>query len=128
MRSRLIFATAAALGICTVGFEIVSTGADKKPTPAAKPGDDAKPRGRLPANFGKLDLTSEQRTRIYEIQGQYDQQIDALVAQLEEARDRRDTEVEAVLTADQKDQLTKLRAESRQKKADRKSKTATKAG
>ncbi len=73
--------------------------------PAAKAPADAHSRGRVPPHFAKLDLTSDQKTRIYAIQDQYDDRIDALLAEIEELRVQRDSEVESVLSAGQRSDL-----------------------
>lgn len=73
--------------------------------PAAKAPADANGRGRVPPHFAKLDLTSDQKARIYVIQDQYDDRIDALLAEIEELRVQRDSEVESVLSAGQRSDL-----------------------
>lgn len=80
---------------------------------AAKPADKADPKtdtkkGRLPANYGKLGLTEPQKTKIYGIQASYDEQLDALEKQLEALKSKRDQEVEAVLSEDQRKILKNL--------------------
>ena len=69
--------------------------------------DDAK-KGRLPANYGKLNLTEVQKTKIYGLQAQYDDQLDALEKQFAALKAKRDQEIEAVLNGDQKKVLNSL--------------------
>lgn len=77
---------------------------------AAKAANKAKTkaRGRLPNNWGKLGITTTQREKIYDIQARYNEQIDALEAQLAELKMKRDQEAEAVLTPEQRKQLQQL--------------------
>lgn len=77
---------------------------------------DAKAKGRVPANYGKLGLTEVQRTKIYGVQAQYDDQLDALEKQLATLKAKRDQEVEAVLTDDQRKMLKALVDAAKEKK------------
>jgi Spy/CpxP family protein refolding chaperone len=103
---------------------------DKKPD-AAKAGDkkaEAKKSGnRLPANFGKLDLSDDQKTKIYAVQDTYDTQIDELTAKLKSLKEKQDTEIEAVLKPEQAKQLADLRAAAKKKNEDKKAADKTKA-
>ncbi len=96
-------ALAIAAGAASTPFALVANDA-----PAVKAGVDAKSRGRVPAHFAKLDLTSDQKTRIYAIQDQYDGRIDELLAEIEELRVQRDSEIESVLSAGQRGELKKF--------------------
>lgn len=92
-----------------------------KPTtskPAAA--EEEKASGRLPNNYGKLGLSDKQKKSIYETQGKYATEISVLVRKVEELRNKRDAEVEAVLTAEQKTKLKELLAESAKKSATKK--------
>lgn len=76
-------------------------------------------RGRLPAYYGDI-VTEAQRLQIYAVQEKYAKQIAALKDQLEALENKRDAEIESVLTADQKTKLKKVQgdaATSRKKKA-----------
>lgn len=90
-----------------------------KDAPAAKVPAEAKARGRVPPHFAKLDLTSDQKTRIYAIQDQYEDRIDDLLAQIEELRVQRDSEVESVLSAGQRTELKKYLEEAKVERAQR---------
>lgn len=81
---------------------------------AAKSGD------RLPANYAKIGISEEQRKKIYEIQGKYDDQIAALQKQLADLRAKEKAEVEAVLTPEQKKTLQSVSEESQKKAAEKK--------
>lgn len=79
----------------------------KKKRPAAQ--------GRLP-NFYRTVVNGAQRKEIYSIQAKYAAQIKELRKQLAVLITQRDTEVEAVLTPEQKDQVAKLAAEAKAKR------------
>ena len=78
-----------------------------KDEPAAKAGEDSATR-RVPPHFAKLDLTGDQKNRIYTIQGQYEGKIDDLLEEVELLRRQRDSEIESVLSAGQRSELKKL--------------------
>lgn len=82
--------------------------------------EEEKSTGRLPNNFGKLGLSDKQKKSIYDKQSKYATDINALIRQVEELRAKRDEEVEAVLTAEQKVKLKELLAESAKKSAAKK--------
>ena len=84
--------------------------------PGAESDESSRPRGRLPNHFGKLGISDEQRTRIYAIQADYDDRVDALLAQIEELVADRDNDIDAVLTDGQRARLRELRAEARNKR------------
>jgi hypothetical protein len=80
-------------------------------------------KGQLPPYFAKAGISDVQREKVYSIQGKYKPQIDKLEEELKALRAQEMTEVEGVLTAEQKTRLAELRAEA-QKKRDEKKKTA----
>ena len=96
----------------------------KEASAKAAPGKAApgKAKGRLPPQYGKLNLTDAQRDQIYAIQGRFKEQIEQLEKQLKEAQAKEDTEIEGVLTAEQKTQLDALLEAAQQKKAAAKAK------
>ena len=89
------------------------TGQEKKSDKPKVAKKEAK--GRLPA-FYKNVVTEEQRSKIYEIQQKYAAQIDDLQSQLEAVRKKQTEEIEAVLSKEQLDKVTSLKAESDAKK------------
>lgn len=97
----------------------------KPTTTKAAATDEEKATGRLPNNYGKLGLSDKQKKSIYETQGKYATEISELVRKVEELRTKRDTEVEAVLTAEQKTKLKELLAESAKKSATKKGAKST---
>lgn len=76
-----------------------------------------KAKGRVPANYAKIDLSEEQKTKIYEVQDKYKEQIAALQAQLKELQAKQTKEVEDVLTAEQKAKLQELAAAAKAARA-----------
>ncbi len=76
------------------------TGQDKKDAPKAK--------GTLPANFGKLGLSEEQKAKIHAISADYKSRLAAIRAQEDELKAKQRKEFESVLTDAQVEQLRKL--------------------
>jgi hypothetical protein len=69
--------------------------------------DDPLPKvkGVLPANWGKLGLTVDQRQRVYTIQNKYGAEIDLLTAKIAQLKATRDQEMKDVLSPEQKKRL-----------------------
>ena len=80
----------------------VVTGQDKK---------DKGKKGSLPANYGKLGLSDDQKKKIYAIQDEYGTKIADLKKQIDELTKKEHQEWYAILTDDQKEQLKKIQAE-----------------
>ncbi|NLX94939.1 MAG: hypothetical protein GXY83_02055 [Rhodopirellula sp.] len=72
-------------------------------------------RGRLPAYFAKV-IDEQQRQRIYGIQQTYHERIETLKVQLAALIDERDAEVEAVLSAEQRLEIERMKAAARAKR------------
>jgi hypothetical protein len=83
-----------------------------------KKADVKKPAPRLPNNFGKLSLSAAQKDEIYTILAKHNGQIDALEEQIKQLKDKRDAEVNDVLSAEQKGKLKTLLADAQKKKTD----------
>ena len=108
MKNYLLTGTIAIVGCFSI-MGLAQEGAKPvKPTPAAEQKADAGKKGRLPANYGKLGLTDPQKAKIYGIQGVYEDQLDELEKQIEAVKAKRDLEVEAVLSEDQRKILKNL--------------------
>lgn len=75
---------------------------------------------RLPPNYAKIGLSEEQRQKIYAIQNRYEEQIKALEKQIADLKTQQVSEVEAVLTPEQKKLLQAANEESRRKAAEKK--------
>lgn len=69
---------------------------------------EEKKRGFLPANFGKLGLSSEQKQKIYNIQSKYKSDIDELNKKIKKASDDQRAEIYSVLSNDQKEKLKEI--------------------
>lgn len=69
---------------------------------------EAKLRGQLPPYWGKIGLSEEQKQKIYQIQSKYNSEIARLEAQVKELRSKRDQEMRAVLSEEQKKRLEEL--------------------
>jgi hypothetical protein len=102
------------------------------PTAAAQPaaGPQAKqatarPR-RVPAYYGQVGLSSKQREMIYSLQAAYAEQIEELERRLEALKSRRDEEIEAVLTPQQRQRLVQLREAAAKRRASQASAAAAK--
>ena len=67
-------------------------------------------RAQLPANYSKLGLTADQKTKILEIRDKALLKIEDLDKQIREIRDHERKEYEAVLTDAQKARLRELLA------------------
>jgi Spy/CpxP family protein refolding chaperone len=89
----------------------------KKPVANAPAAQEAAPKAprRLPQYFNRV-VTPAQRQQIYGIQAKYLPEIEALEAQLKAALEKRDAEIEAVLTPEQRETLANIRAEAAAKK------------
>ena len=72
------------------------------------PGQDTKIKGVLPANWGKLGLSDEQKQKVYKVQADYVDQINKLEAQVKDLKAKEKTEMEKVLTDAQKARLKEI--------------------
>ena len=105
---KLVFATLASLLVVAV-VSLNSIGQEaKKADSKAKAGAKEKPKGRLPAYYKDV-VTDEQKDQIYVIQAKYEKQLDAVKA-------KQNGEIEALLSAEQKEKLAKVKAEADAKK------------
>ena len=111
------------VGALSVGYVLTSSGQESKPaaTASAKDEDDLL-KGRLPANWRKLELSQEQVQKIYEKQQEVkakaetlEKEIDALRAQLKKKTDEEKTmgdalfvELYGLLTDEQKQRLKEI--------------------
>ncbi|MCO6459458.1 MAG: hypothetical protein J5I93_29450 [Pirellulaceae bacterium] len=106
---------ALALALSALAWHVVGVTAQEA-EPAAKPAvvktERAKPRGRLPAYYARV-VSATQREKIYDIQAKFDEQLKMLEEQLAALVSQRDSEVEAVLTAEQKQQIAAFEAEAK---------------
>lgn len=101
-----------ALGLVAVALSgrspiVAQEPAPKSAEPAPKKKQD--PARRVPAYFGQIGLTTEQRAGIYGLQAKHMEKIDALEKQIAAQRAQMLGESEAVLTETQKKLLDNLR-------------------
>lgn len=78
------------------------------PKTARKDDPPVKVKGFLPANWGKIGLSDDQKQDVYKIQAKYGGEIDKLEAKIRDLKATRDKEMKAVLTAEQKKKLEDL--------------------
>jgi Spy/CpxP family protein refolding chaperone len=69
--------------------------------------DSGKAKGRLPANYGKIGLTDEQKQSIYDIMAKYKKESDDLDKKVRDLNTKRKSEIDMVLNEDQKKALKK---------------------
>jgi predicted house-cleaning noncanonical NTP pyrophosphatase (MazG superfamily) len=95
-----------------IAQETPQPGAAEQPPAAAATDANAakKPKGRLPAYYGKV-VTDKQREQIYEIQAKFTEQIVKLQEQLNALAAKRDAEIEQVLTDEQRAEIARLKSE-----------------
>lgn len=110
---KLLIAVCIASAIC-----LAPTAAWAQKTEAKAETPAKKPTHRLPAHFGDL-VDGVQKTKIYALQDQYGPQIEALTAQIKSLQQKRDAEIEGVLTPEQKAKLDQSRAAAKAKAAER---------
>lgn len=65
-------------------------------------------KGQLPANWGKLGLTDEQKQKVYKVQADFDQKMAALEKQLKDLKSQEKAEMEKVLSDAQKARLKEI--------------------
>lgn len=112
---KFFFATlASALVVAAVSLNSIGQEA-KKADLKAKAGAKEKPKGRLPAYYKDV-VTDEQKDQIYVIQAKYEKQLDDLQSQLDAVKAKQNGEIEALLSAEQKVKLAKVKAEADAKK------------
>ncbi|MBL9124846.1 MAG: hypothetical protein JNG90_14510 [Planctomycetaceae bacterium] len=78
----------------------------------------AQPRGRLPAYYAKV-VTEQQREQVYQVQAEYENQIDTLEAKILELEKKRDDAVRALLTPEQRRQVDQLAAAAKAERDER---------
>ena len=85
----------------------------------AKPGQDVYPR-RLPAGYGAVGLSREQKEKVYAIQAKYDDRIQELLDEIAAIKNKQTAEIAEVLTPGQREFLKRWETErDAQREADR---------
>ena len=82
--------------------------AEKKSSTEPERTGRIKKRPRLPRYFGQLELMESQRSDVYSIQEEYQQQLDELTRRLAELKAERNEKLRSVLKPTQKRKLTTL--------------------
>src|SRR3954454_13877687 len=106
MIRKVVWVSVVAAAAAMVGSSSLSIGQESK---------QKKAKGRVPAFYADV-VTETQRQQIYAIQDKYARQISDLQAQLDAVSRQRDTEIESLLNAEQKDKVKKARDEAVAKK------------
>ena len=129
LRKRATALMVAMLVLAGVAATVGVSGAQDTPAAKASGAKQAKKpakfRGRLPAYYSKV-VDQKQREQIYAIQKTHNAEITKLRAQLKDLIAKRNTEVVAVLSAEQKAKLAKLIAAAKANRKKPASKTAPK--
>lgn len=100
----------AAVAMTIAAGSMTAVGQEKaKPRAAARAQTPPVSR-RLPTGYGALQLSAEQKQKIFEIREQHAEQINALEQQLQDLRTAMEKEFVTVLTADQKKLLADQKA------------------
>lgn len=97
------------LSLCVAGSSLLLAQSE----PAKK-----ETRGPLPANYGKLGLSDEQKEKLYPIHEEYQKKIDDLSAQIKQLQSERNAKFREHLTPGQKERLKELLAEDAAKRAE----------
>ncbi len=112
---KLVVATlASTLVVAAVSLNSIGQDA-KKADGKAKAGAKAKAKGRLPAYYKDV-VTDEQRDQVYAIQAKYEKQLSELQGQIDAVKAKQNDEIDALLSAEQKEKLATVRAEADAKK------------
>jgi hypothetical protein len=72
--------------------------------------EEKKSSNRLPANYGKLGLSDVQKAKIYGVHDKHEAEIESLNEKLKAVKAKRESEIEGVLTPEQKKSLKDLMA------------------
>ncbi len=100
------------------------TGQDDKKTPGRDGAVVPKARVALPANFGKLGLTDEQKQKVLKIHASFKTKIQALTDQIDQLKEEEKAELNKVLSDTQRTRLNELR--NREKTATKGTKSGSK--
>jgi TolA-binding protein len=114
----LVVVALAGLSVATHNSGSMVTAQDaEKPAATQK-----KSNGRLPPYYAQIGLSGAQRDKIYGVQGTYGEQIKELQKQIMSLEEKRDTEIQAVLTPEQKKTLDGLVAAAKKRAEERRPK------
>jgi Spy/CpxP family protein refolding chaperone len=115
MKWPVVFSRGSALLLPAVLFVALAANLTaQEPKPAAATPPPAVSH-RVPSYFGQVELTADQRSKIYALQDVQQPVIDRLKQQLEAARVKLLADSEAVLTSSQRERLATLRSSAKAK-------------
>jgi hypothetical protein len=77
---------------------------------ADDPKTTGKAKGSLPANWGKLGLSDDQKKQVYSIEGEYRTKIEELQMKIDDLKKKQKAELTKVLTVAQKARLKEILA------------------
>ena len=92
---------------------------ESKTATAQKKVEKPKTRNRLPNYYGKLGLSTEQRTKIYGVQAAAREKIEAFQQQITTLKETATKDIHDVLTQEQQAKLAMLLDEAAKKRAER---------
>jgi TolA-binding protein len=96
-----MFRPRAVVGVFALAFLIVGLTHGQGTT-------DKKVKGTLPPNWAKLGLTDKQKQEVYKIQSDYADKIADLETKIKDLKDKSKTDMEKVLTKEQKERLKEI--------------------
>jgi Spy/CpxP family protein refolding chaperone len=109
MKRRLMaLAVVVALAVWAVTAQPSSAGAGKTEPGKAEPGKEEKLKGFLPMYWKSLGLTDSQKQQVYKVQAEYKKKLEALEQQIEQLKEARRKDLEAILTEQQKAELRNI--------------------
>lgn len=118
MASKFCLFLAATLSLALLGDFASAQAKTEKPAAKAEAKEEkvaAKRKGRLPAYYKDI-VDEKQKEQIYKLQSEYADKLEELKTKLTKLEDERDSAIEGVLTAEQKDKLKKAKEEGSTKK------------
>jgi hypothetical protein len=110
-----LYVIATSLIVAGMSVQQKACAQDAKKSAGKSAAKAAEPRHRLPPYYAKV-VDDAQKEKIYAIQDKHAARIDALEAELKAAREKRDTEIEGVLTSKQKADIKALAAAAKAKR------------
>ncbi|MBI1324420.1 hypothetical protein GC170_14720 [bacterium] len=112
--TNLVRAAALCTSLYALSTSDVHAQATKAQTKKAAAKAEPAPR-RLPPGYGQLELSDEQREKVYAVQEKHAAQLAKLNQDIADLRAKISSESEAILTPAQRNQLARFRAEGKSK-------------
>ena len=114
--ARALFVAACVAALSIAGSSLWSRAADtnpQQPGSAAPAKKASAAKVRLPNRYAKIGLSDAQREKVYAVQSKYSAEIKEIQKKLASLRERRDQEIEELLTDEQKQLLAELEAQAK---------------